>query len=68
MTMPDERLRAVNAAREFMYALIDPKATPRVPRDVRRRALRVLRHYPMPFEMEYAAKKAPQVFASRREP
>lgn len=62
MTMPDERLRAVNSAREFMYALLDPQKTPRVPKDIRGWARRVLRHYPMECEMERAAEKAPDLF------
>ena len=46
MTLPDERTRAVHAAREFLLDLLDPKKTPRVPRDIRLRAHSVLRHYP----------------------
>lgn len=67
MTMPDERLRAVNYAREFMYALLDPKKTPRVPKDIRGWARRVLRHYPMECEMELAAEKAPELFWTREQ-
>jgi len=62
MTMPNERLRAVNYAREFMYALLDPKKTPKVPKNIRAWALRVLRHYPMECEMERAAELAPELF------
>ncbi len=46
MTIPVERTRAVLAAREFLYDLLDPQKTPRVPRSVRRRAISVLRHFP----------------------
>lgn len=46
MTLPYERVSAVLSARNFLYALIDPKQTPRVPRAVRQRAVQVLRHYP----------------------
>lgn len=52
MTLPDERLRALRAAREFMLALLTPSETPKVPRDIRRWASRVLKHYPGPFDLD----------------
>ena len=55
MTVPIERTNAVNWAREFMYELIDPKKTPRVPKAVRQRALHLLRHYPSDFDMKLIA-------------
>jgi len=51
VTLPDERTRAVHAAREFMLDLINPEATPRVPAEVRKRAHAVLRHFPWPSDM-----------------
>ena len=62
MTMPDERFRAVRYAREFLYDLLDPKKTPRVPKEIRRRALSALRHYPQEHEMELAAQGHPDIF------
>jgi hypothetical protein len=47
MTLPEEEARAIAATRTFLYALLDPKQTPRVPREVRQQARRVLKHYPM---------------------
>ncbi len=55
MTVPIERTNAVNWTREFMYELIDPKKTPRVPKAVRQRALHLLRHYPGEFDMKLIA-------------
>ncbi len=55
MTVPIERTNAVNWTREFMYELIDPKKTPRVPKAVRQRALHLLRHYPSDFDMKLIA-------------
>lgn len=46
MTMPNERLRAVDSARDFLSRLLIPRETPRVPRAIRREACAVLRHYP----------------------
>ncbi len=55
MTVPIERTNAVNWTREFMYELIDPKKTPRVPKAVRQQALHLLRHYPSDFDMKLIA-------------
>jgi hypothetical protein len=46
MTMPFERKYAVINTREFLLELLDPKKTPRVPREIRRRAGQLLKHYP----------------------
>jgi hypothetical protein len=62
MTMPDERFRAVEYAREFLYELLDPKKTPKVPKEIRQRARSVLRHYPMEHEMILAAQQASDIF------
>ncbi len=62
MTLPDERYRAVRATREFLVDLLDPKKTPKVPRAIRDRAGRCLRHYPWEMYMEIAAEKAPTIF------
>lgn len=59
MTIPVERTRAVIAAKEFMYDLLNPKVTPKVPRPVRERALRVLRHYPGRYEIVDLARTSP---------
>ena len=46
MTMPVERVRAVDNTRAFLVRLLNPRETPRVPRAVRQEAARLLRHYP----------------------
>jgi hypothetical protein len=46
MTLASERENALLWAREFLRELLDPKKTPRVPREIRRRARSVLKHYP----------------------
>jgi len=46
MTLPNERTQAIINTRRFLRELLDPKATPKVPRPIRLRALRCLRHYP----------------------
>lgn len=62
MTIPSERFRAIANAREFLYALLDPKKTPRVPTEIRQRARHCLRHFPSEHYMEEARELAPKVF------
>jgi hypothetical protein len=62
MTLPDERYRALKCGKEFLYDLINPKKTPRVPKDIRRQALWVLRHYPDDYQLELLPKVLPQWF------
>lgn len=46
MSLRIEQYRALKITKEFLFEMLDPKKTPRVPGDVRRRASRCLRHYP----------------------
>jgi hypothetical protein len=64
MTLPDERYRAVRSAEQLLKDLCDPRKTPRVPREVRQRALGCLRHYPGSWDMDRAAHSCPTVFES----
>lgn len=66
MTLPDERYRAVVYTHDFLRKLLDPKATPRVPKAVRQEARRLLKHYPAEFYMDQAARKAPDVFKKEK--
>ena len=52
MTLPNEEMRALLTAREFLFSLLDPKRSPRVPSDIRRQALDLLRHYPYQHRIE----------------
>lgn len=52
MSLPDEKLRALINTRQFMFDLLDPKKTPKVPMSVRQTAHRVCKHLPFPCEME----------------
>lgn len=56
MTLPNERLRAINSAREFLRSLLDPKLTPKVPKVVRIEAYYVLKHFPSDYDTERLAK------------
>lgn len=57
MTVPIERTNAVLWTGEFLTDLIDPKKTPRVPKAIRERARRLLRHYPSKLDMDMIAEK-----------
>lgn len=67
MTIPSERTRAVINTRKFLYSLLNPKETPRVPKDIRKMAARLLRHYPGSSELYLASKKDSSVFAKPEE-
>lgn len=58
MTMPHERFAAVNRTREFLLDLMNPKATPRVPRAIRLRARALIKHYPWDYHVELWAARS----------
>jgi len=62
MTLPDERKLAVIYTEQFLLDLCNPKATPRVPKEIRDQARRLLRHYPSNYDMDRAGEQAPSVF------
>lgn len=47
MTLPHEEAYAIARTRQFLLDLLNPKATPRVPRAVRKRAHVLSKHYPV---------------------
>ena len=62
MTTKDERYNAIIRTREFLRDLLDPKKTPKVPKDIRRQAYSALRHYPHEYEMQMAHRDYEAVF------
>lgn len=62
MTQPDERTRAILHTKYFLERLLDPKASPRVPRWVRGHAKYLLRPYPGRWDMELAHHALPWVY------
>jgi len=68
MTIPSERTRAVNYTYDFLRDLMDPKKTPRVPKDIRVRAGRLLRHYPGRWDMEMAVAEGSSRFGDDQNP
>ena len=55
MTLPIERTNAVLRTEKFLMDLRDPKKYPRVPKEVRQEAQRLLRHYPSQYNMKHIA-------------
>jgi hypothetical protein len=62
MTIPIERAWAIRNVELFLKSLLDSKETPRVPKEIRRRAGRLLKHYPSQFYIEQAQELAPSIF------
>lgn len=52
MTLPHEEVNSLKSVRQFLYDLLDPSKTPRVPREIRKRAHRLSKHYPMDFSIQ----------------
>jgi hypothetical protein len=63
VTIPTERTRAVQHARDFLRRLLRRELTPRVPVAVREEARRVLRHFPSDWDIRAAAESAPWCWA-----
>lgn len=63
VTLPYERHRAVVETEKFLLELLDPKKTPRVPKNIREQARWCLRHYPSRFEMELTSEKYPEMWS-----
>lgn len=63
MTTPEERTRTLVQTKEFLQPLLDPAQTPRTPKPVRTEAKRLLRHYPLPWDMELLHEALPLRFA-----
>jgi len=64
ITIPSERTRAIINAEKFLMSLLDPKKTPRVPKEIRRRAGLVLRHFPSRYYLDEIVEKCPDVLGA----
>lgn len=68
MTLPDERYRAIMFAKSLCEDLLDLRKTPRVPKQIRQRALGVLRHFPDEYYLSMLAEARPDIIERRGEP
>jgi hypothetical protein len=64
MTLPCEEVHSLQAVRRFLYDLLDPTVTPRVPKAIRQRARRVCKHFPMDYSIQ---ERYPEVFNPKQE-
>ena len=67
MTLPDERYRAILYTKNFLQDLLDPKLTPKVPKNIRQRAHSLLRHFPEEFYLSMLADARPDIIERRGE-
>ena len=65
MTLPDERYRAVLAAKTLLQDLM---VKPRIPREIRDAARGALRHYPSEYDLQQLEQFAPHIVQQRMEP
>ena len=68
VTLPYERMNALRSAEQLLCDLMDPKATPRVPRAIRTRARSVLRHWPMGAQLDVIAERVPELYNTVEDP
>ena len=47
MSTFEEEKYAIHRTKDFLFDLLDPKITPKVPKYIRQRASRCLKHYPI---------------------
>lgn len=47
MTLPSEEYQSLIAVKNFLYDLMNSAHTPNVPSEIRERARRVIKHFPM---------------------
>lgn len=52
MTLPRERNASIRWAYMFLGELLFPKSTPRVPKEIRQRAHRIIKHFPSDYDMD----------------
>ena len=65
--MPNERYYSIRTTRAFLVDLMDPKKTPRVPKEIRMKAYYCLKHYPGEYHMGEAAIQAPEIWGEQKE-
>ena len=51
ISSPEDQTRSLIGVRDFLRRLTDTKETPRIPREVRREARAIMRHYPPEHEL-----------------
>jgi hypothetical protein len=52
MTLPNEWFISMKKNRQFLFDLLNPNITPKVPKEIRKRASECLKHFPMQPEID----------------
>jgi hypothetical protein len=52
MTLPNEWFISMKKNRQFLFDLLNPDITPKVPKEIRKRASECLKHFPMQPEID----------------
>jgi len=52
MTLPNEWFISMRKNRQFLFDLLDPTKTPKIPKEIRKRASECLKHFPMDHEIQ----------------
>lgn len=52
MKIPTEEFYALNNTFQFLCELASPTATPKLPKEIRLKAMQCLKHYPQPVRLE----------------
>lgn len=64
MTLNIERRNSILMTKQFLYDLLDPKKTKRVPRRIREIASSCLRHYPTEIDVEILSIMCPTILGT----
>jgi hypothetical protein len=52
MTLPNEWFISMRKNRQFLFDLLDPTKTPKISKEIRKRASECLKHFPMDHEIQ----------------
>ena len=54
MSTNKEEIRAMERTRQFLFDLLNPQATKRIPKEIRQRASHCLRHFPLVIQKDFS--------------
>lgn len=57
MTTKNEMVYSLKRTKLFLFKLLDPKETPKVPKHIRKEASSLLKHYPFDMHIDEAFKE-----------
>jgi len=54
MSTNEEEIRAMERTRQFLFDLLNPQATKRIPKEIRQRASHCLKHFPLVIQKDFS--------------